>query len=114
MKKAIVSLALFLSIFAPAAFAQSIAVSIQIKHPPLKISVTPNPSNNPLNCSAPTGTVVDSISTTGGDGSPVTFTLTGDTVDFAISAATVIVGPKGITPANCGTTQWVTITASQS
>jgi hypothetical protein len=47
---------------------------------------------------------VSALSVTGGDGNPVTYTASsGDTSDFAVAGATVVVGSAGIAPANCGT-----------
>jgi hypothetical protein len=52
-----------------------------------------------------------------GSGAPVTLSISGDTADFALDRtsppANIIVGPSGINPANCGTTQTVNVTATQ-
>ena len=73
-----------------------------------------NPSSVTLACAAAPGTVVASMTTSGGDGNAITFTLTGNnTTDFVISGKNVVVAPAGIAPANCGKTFADTLTASQ-
>ena len=106
---------------AGAAEAASATVSIVVK-PPLAIVFTP-PSPVTINCppsgNFPAGTVVTAVTTTGGDGQPVTLSLSGDTADFALSAtsppANIITGTSGV--AGCsGTanvTDTVTITGTQ-
>lgn len=73
-----------------------------------------NPSSASLACAAAPGTIVASMTTSGGDGNAITFTLTGNnTTDFVISGKNVVVAPAGIVPANCGKTWADTLTASQ-
>jgi hypothetical protein len=83
---------------------------------PLAISF--NPSSASISCSAPAGTVITAITSSGGDSKSIGVTLTGDTSDFALSTATlpanVIVGQNGIAAANCGKSNSVTVTATQS
>jgi hypothetical protein len=43
----------------------------------------------------------------------VTLSMTGDTTDFVLSGSNVVVGPNGITLADCGMTETVTVTATQ-
>lgn len=89
---------------------------------PLSILITPilvgpsfNPANPSIDCGQPAGTLVSVASVSGGDGQPVTWSLTGgDTADFAIdSSGNIKVGPNGINPNNCSTSQTVTVAASQ-
>lgn len=99
-------------------------VTIKISPPPPPpLVVVFTPANPSLTCNAPAGAVVSALSVTGGDGNPVTYTATGgDTTDFAVSGANVVVGPNGITStgSSCatiaagGTTDTVTVTASQN
>jgi hypothetical protein len=67
-------------------------------------------------CNAPAGTVVGRVLISGGDATAVTFTVkSGDTSDFKIRpSGVIVVGPNGINPANCGTNQSLTITATQN
>jgi hypothetical protein len=64
-------------------------------------------------CTAPPGTLVMAFQTSGGDGNTVTYSLAGDTTDFALSGTNVVVGSSGIAPANCGLPNAVTVTAAQ-
>ncbi len=64
-------------------------------------------------CSAPAGTLVMAFQASGGDGNTITYSLTGDTTDFAISGTNVVVGSSGIAPANCGMPNAVAVTATQ-
>ena len=98
---------------APHAHAGSVtgAVTITIQQP-LELVFTPAAPTVP--CNAPAGTVLSAASTTGGDGNASTFTATGgDTADFAVQGTNIVVGTNGINPANCGTTQNLTIQATQ-
>jgi hypothetical protein len=82
------------------------------------LGVSFSPSSPSISCSSPAGTVVTTITSTGGDSNSIGITLTGDTSDFALSAASlpanVIVGQNGIAASSCGKTDSVTITATQS
>ena len=89
---------------------------------PLTITITPvlvgpsfNPANPSIDCGQPAGTLVSVASVSGGDGQPVTWSLTGgDTADFAIdSSGNIKVGPNGINANSCSTSQTVTVAASQ-
>jgi hypothetical protein len=65
-------------------------------------------------CAAPPGTAVASITPVGGNKKPVVLRLTeGDVADFAISGDSIVVGPAGISPDNCGTSQTLQVTAKQ-
>jgi hypothetical protein len=86
--------------------------------PPSPLTVSFNPPAPSIACEAAPGSVVSSLVPSGGNGSPITYSpLSGDTADFRLSStsppANVIVGPSGITPANCGTTMSVSVTATQ-
>lgn len=66
-------------------------------------------------CNAPPGTIVAAIRSSGGDGSPVALSLSaGDTADFALSGATIVVAAGGIAPGHCDLLRTVTITATQN
>ena len=90
----------------------SLTITIQ---GPLALSFTPSAPN--LACGAAAGSVVAAINVSGGDGKPVSVSMTGDTTDFALSAtalpANVIVGPNGIAATSCGANQAVMISATQ-
>jgi hypothetical protein len=87
---------------------------ITIQPAPLPLQIVFTPAKPLIACASAAGSVVSALSVTGGDGNPVTYTATaGDTGDFAISGANVVVGANGIAAANCGTTPTVTVTASQ-
>ena len=64
-------------------------------------------------CEAPPGTVVAQILPEDGDSNQVSLSLGGDVSDFVLQGATVIVGPNGIAPANCGLQQTIIVTATQ-
>ena len=88
---------------------------------PLHVVLTPMSATVP--CTANPGLVVVAVSTTGGDGNPVTFSISGgDTIDFALSGANIVVGPQGLISfvGNCGpdlpsppVTETVTVEADQ-
>lgn len=80
-----------------------------------------NPAAPNIPCSSPAGTAVATATIQGGDGTPVTFTMAGDTTDFTINASTgvISVGPNGIAAAECpgegnSATLTVSVTASQN
>jgi hypothetical protein len=65
-------------------------------------------------CDAPPGTVVARLLATGGDGKPISYTMTGgDTQDFRIRGSVIVVGFAGLEPAHCGSNRSITITATQ-
>jgi hypothetical protein len=84
---------------------------------PLVISA--NPPEVTMPCTSPPDTFISALSAAGGNGNPVTYrTTAGDTSDFAMSGADLVVGPNGIDPAHCppaGQTNTldVTVTGSQ-
>jgi len=89
-------------------------LSVAIQPPPLKLVFTPSAPTIP--CGAPAGTQVAALSVTGGNGNPPKYAPTGgDTTDFAVSGANVVVGPNGapVDLTNCGKTLNVTVTATQ-
>lgn len=78
----------------------------------------PSPISN-FPCAAAPGTVVAQASVSGGDGTAISWTASGDTADFTISptsgaAINVIVGPNGIASGNCGATQSISLQATQN
>jgi hypothetical protein len=87
----------------------TVTITIQA---PLKVVFSPLVPT--VLCTAAAGTVVATLSTTGGDGSAASFTASGgDTADFAVSGANVVVGPNGIAAASCGATENLTVAATQ-
>jgi hypothetical protein len=84
------------------------------------LAITFSPPNPTVACQAPPGTVVATLVPTGGDNTTITWSLAGDTTDFAISGTSLVVGPNGIAASTCpvapATTNIVneTITATQS
>lgn len=88
-----------------------VPVSGDPRSAPLALVFTPAAPT--IACTAAPGTAVLSISTTGGNGAAIGYAISGDTVDFALSGARIVVAPTGITAANCGKTPVVTITATQ-
>lgn len=103
----------FLCIIPLAAGAQSTdtnLLAIRKQPPPLTLTTT----GVTAYCPSASGTVVLSwIPTPGtGDGKAITYTYTGSS-DFVLSGSSLVIGPNGIAPANCGTVENVTITATQ-
>jgi hypothetical protein len=104
-------LLLALVLAAPAS-AGTVTTSLQITiQAPFALVFTPPAPTLP--CTAAAGTVVSALSTTGGDGNPVTYSLTGSS-DFVVSGANIIVAPAGLASADCGRVISVTVTANQS
>jgi hypothetical protein len=69
-----------------------------------------------LACSSPPGTVITVLSTSGGDGNPVSYKLSGTAPivsDLMIKGTALVVGPSGIAAAHCGSTGNVTVQATQ-
>lgn len=88
--------------------AGSVSGTISITMAPPASVLVISPSIASLACEVTAGTMISALSTTGGDGNRVTFWLAGDTTDFVLSGADVVVGPNGIAAANCNATQTVT------
>lgn len=88
---------------------------------PLTTTVKPNALDILLtgltaDCVWGAGTVVAQFDAKGGNGKPITWSISPPGPDFVIAdptKGTVTVGPSGITPANCGTVENVTVTATQ-
>jgi hypothetical protein len=82
---------------------------------PLTLFVSPPAPT--IICTLPGGAVVAQITTAGGDGNPISLSLTGDTTDFVLSGiappANVLVAPTNISPTVCGDVVNVTVTATQ-
>ena len=108
---------------------QSASGTLTIKISPVfgPVSFTPPSPITNFACGTMSGTLVSTASAAGGDGTTITWTMTGDTSDFALASASgsttppitgttaeVIVGPNGISSANCGMTENVSVTATQN
>jgi len=67
-------------------------------------------------CNAPPGTVVARILTTGGDGKPISYTISGSVSQYfrIRPSGIIVVGPNGIAASACGKTNDVTVTATQN
>ena len=81
------------------------------------LMVSLNPSSVTEDCYAAGSSAVSAVSVSGGNGNPITLSMTGNTTDFALSATTlpanVIVVSGGILFADCGQLYTNTITATQ-
>ena len=87
-----------------------------IPPPPLTISLSPSSVTVP--CDVIAGTLISTISATGGNGSPVTFSITMATGfnsnDFVVNSSTIVVGSNGIDQSECvGIDGILTVSASQ-
>ena len=103
--------AVLMAIASPA-FAGSATATLSITvQAPLTVVLTP-PSPTEA-CGAGPGSVVSALSVTGGDGNPVTWSIAGDTTDFALTGSNIVVGPNGIALADCGKVDNVVVTATQ-
>ena len=78
------------------------------------IAITFSPATPSVACQAPPGTVVATMSATGGDNTPITWSLAGDTTDFAISGANLVVGPNGIAASTCPVAPATTNTVNET
>ena len=103
---------LFLAIgpFQAHAASVSATLSVTVQAP---LAVVFSPATPTIACSTSAGTVVSALSMTGGDGNAVTWSLAGDTTDFALNGSNLVVASGGITSADCGKTDTVTVTATQ-
>jgi hypothetical protein len=105
--------------FATAVHAQSNgSTTFTVTYPPSAVLVTVNPNPaTPASCPLAAGIVLSSISATGGNGTPISVSLS-DTTDFALSAATlpanIIVPAGGTPPADCGKSVMTTVSWSQN
>jgi hypothetical protein len=64
-------------------------------------------------CDAPPGTVV-AVLKSGGNGNPITYQIIGgDSADFRVRGTVIVVGLNAIDPSHCGSTQSLTVTATQ-
>jgi len=69
-----------------------------------------------LACLSPPGTVIAVLSTSGGDGNPISYSLSGTAPivsDLMINGTALVVGRSGIAPAHCGTKGNVIVQATQ-
>jgi hypothetical protein len=90
-------------------------LTVTVQPPPLVLTINPASAN--VACNAAPGATVATLSTSGGDGNPVSFASSepsGEAAgEFVISGASVVVGSAGIAAADCGKTWALSITASQ-
>jgi hypothetical protein len=87
------------------------AKSAPISVAPLQVSVT----GVMADCTWVPGTPILTLSVTGGNGKPVTYTFGQPApTDLAIKGNTLVIGPTGITPANCHTIEHFEIIPTQS
>jgi hypothetical protein len=120
--KHIAFVAAALCALAAPALAQHDATATVTSQSVLKLTVTINapfslsasPSAPQIACNAPAGTTVSTLTANGGDGTAISWSLSGDTGDFVMSGNNLVAGSNGIASGNCGSTQNVTITASQN
>lgn len=107
------ALVLLASTAAHAASTTTGTLSVVIQAP---LAIVFSPASPTIPCGTPAGTVVASMTVTGGDGNPVSYTLTGgDTADFAVSGANIVVASAGIASGACtGKPTSLTVTATQS
>jgi hypothetical protein len=102
------------------ALAASVSGTLTIVVAPQVLAMMINPSTVNEACEVAAGTVVSALSTVGGDGNPVTFSLApapgapgGAAADFVVAGSNVVVGPNGIAAADCNATEAYTVGASQ-
>src|SRR5271165_6050850 len=108
---------LFLLTASANARAANVAATLSITIQPGALMALLNPSSATEACTVAGGTVVSTVSVSGGDGNAITLSMTGNTTDFALSSTTppanVVVAPGGIILADCGKSYTNTITATQ-
>lgn len=114
MMRRITSIIIFIGILCSSINPEARLLSFGGGVAPLILVITPSPAS--ISCTLAGGSVVSTASVIGGNGNPVTFSMTGNTTDYTINSATgvVTVVPGGITSTNCGQTFSNTITATQS
>ena len=114
-----IAIAALLFLLAASAHAQAASVSatLSITIQPGALMALLNPSSATEACNVAGGTVVSTVSVSGGDGNAITLSMTGNTTDFALSAtappANVVVAPGGVILADCNKSYTNTITATQ-
>lgn len=120
IRSMIAAAALILSVASAANAQQSASATlpIVIGPAPAVLSIAFNPPTATEACLAPAGTVVSAVVPSGGDGNPISYTLSGDTGNFALDGNTppnVVVGPNGINISACNPSlsDSVTVTATQ-
>jgi len=91
-------LSLAIGSFQAQAASVSATLSVIVQAP---LAVVFTPATPTIACSTSAGTVVSALSVTGGDGNAVTWSLAGDTTDFALSGSNLVVASGGITSADC-------------
>jgi hypothetical protein len=82
----------------------------QIDVPLMIVFSSANPT---VACTAVPGTLVATVGYAGGDGNPVSWSLTSNMGDFALIGQSIVVGPNGIAVPNCGRSVSVTVTGTQ-
>ena len=87
-----------LAVHAPA-HAQALFPLQQVTYPPLDLTL--NVSSAQVPCDAAAGANVATASTSGGNGSPVSFSATGGGADFTMSGANVVVASGNTLPSEC-------------
>ena len=108
----IIPVCAMLTAIASPAFAGSATATLSITvQAPLAVVFTP-PSPTEA-CGVAPGAVVSALSVTGGDANPVTWSISGDTTDFALNGSNIVVGPSGIAMTDCGKVNNVVVTATQ-
>ena len=114
-----IALAALLFLLTASAHAQAanVAATLTITMQAGALAALLNPSSATEACNVPGGTVISTVSISGGDGNPITLSMTGNTTDFALSATTppanVVVAPGGVILADCNKSYTNTITATQ-
>ncbi len=86
--------------------------------PPLTIAI--NPASATVACAVAPGTVVSSVTTSGGDGNQITFSTSGGDASLVLSlvsptATNIVIAANGVLPADCGhNVPTLIVSASQS
>lgn len=112
MNMRLVAIAALMAIWCQSAIAGTVSSSATVTRnaTPLVVNII----GFTVDCSWAAGTTVATLSTSGGNGKPVVYTFGGTApVDLVISGNFLKLGSTGIAPANCGTTEPITINATQ-
>lgn len=107
--------AVLLSLCADAVGAQ-VSTTLTVAVSPQGLTIVVNPSSvSNLPCNTAPGTKISQASASGGNGNPVTYSLTGGMTDCVINATSgaISVGSTGLAPANCNKTHTFTVTGTQ-
>jgi hypothetical protein len=100
------------ALFTGAASAASVSTPLSLRiYPALVVTFSPTTAKVP--CDTPSGTVIATVMTKGGNGNPITPVLSG-TTNFALQGANLVVAQAGIAVADCnGKSEMVHVTAMQ-